>query len=211
VSRVRSAWQLSSEEIFLATSSRVEVIREMDWKISPIARKSAHSVTEFEKDERVLSILAKKEDGELERFDVKEGEEADFQLPGDAVCKWTQIFKPKAKDNREEEAAMKLTADNLFINLFDGEEEPSFDNAKLKHMLALMLERKRLLRLKGKAGEYSVYVHRPTKNEYYVPHVELDPEFFIENQEKLAFLVEGGSASDDSAPRAAPEETKADQ
>jgi len=73
-------------------------------------------------------------------------------------------------------------------------------------MLALMLERKRILRLKGKAGEFSIYVHRPTKNEYRVPRVDLDPEFFIENQEKLAFLVEGGSIEEEPT-KADPAET----
>jgi len=164
----------------------------MDWKISSIARKSAHSERPFEKDERVLSILVKSDDGEYERHDIHEGEEAAYERTGEAICKWTQVFKPKSNDAREEAEAMKLTADNLFMSLFEGEEEPTRDNAKLKHMLALMLERKRILRLKERQGEYSIYVHRPSKTAYPVPIVEVDPEFFLENQEKLAFLVEGG-------------------
>lgn len=159
----------------------------MELHIAPISRKSSFSETAFEKDDRVVSLLARTEE-EVLRLDVLESEEESYELPGDLICRWTQVFKPRSKDGREAQEALKLTADNLFISLFDGEDGPTQENAKLKHLLGLMLERRRLLRVKARDASFTLYIHRPTKNEYAVPNVELDPQFFIENQEKLAFL-----------------------
>ncbi len=169
----------------------------MEWHITPISRKSAFSEAEFEKDDRVVSLLIRT-DEDVIRADVLESEEEGYELPGDLVCRWTQVFKPRSTDDKEAQEAMKLTADNLFISLFEGEDEPTQENAKLKHLLGLMLERRRLLRVKERDSEFTRYIHRPTKLEYSVPNVELDSQFFIENQEKLAFL--GAVSSDEKAP-----------
>lgn len=165
----------------------------MEWHIVPISQKSTSSNVPFQKADRVVSLLIRLEE-DVARADVLESEEESYELPGELICRWTQIFKPRSTEDKEAQEALKLTADNLFISLFDGEEGPSQENAKLKHLLGLMLERRRLLRVKEKDAGYIHYIHRPTKIEYAVPNVELDPQFFIENQEKLAFL--GGAEAD---------------
>ena len=109
--------------------------------------------------------------------------------------------EPRSKDDKEAQEALKLTADNLFISLFEGEDGPSQENAKFKHLLGLMLERRRLLRVKERDAAFTIYIHRPTKNEYAVPNVELDPQFFIENQEKLEFLSPGSGESESPASK----------
>jgi len=183
-------------KIFLAREECGRIVRvHMEWHIAPISRKSAMTDTAFEKDDRVASLLIRQEE-EIVREDVLESEEASFEYEGELICRWTQIHKPRSNEEKEAQEAMKLTADNLFISLFDGEEGPTQENAKLKHLLGLMLERRRLLRVKARDPAFTHYIHRPTKNEYSVPNVELDPEFFIENQEKLAFL--GAAGSEDS-------------
>jgi len=164
----------------------------MKWHISPISRISALSGEAFEKDDRVASLLVRLEE-DIGRIDLKESEESDYQVPGDLICRWIQLFKPRDQHDKEVQEALKLTADNLFVSLFEGEDGPSQENSKLKRLLSLMLERRRLLRLKYKDSGYFWYIHRLSKLEYPVPDVELDPQFFIENQEKLAFL----GASDD--------------
>lgn len=165
----------------------------MEWHITPIGRKSYHSGEEFAKDDPVASALVKTEDAELVRVDVRISEASKVEMPGEVLCRWTQIFKPKANDGREEAEALKLTADNLFISFFEGEEEGSLseENAELKHFLGLMLERRRVLRVKGRTRKYTRYVHRPSKREFLVPAVDLDPQYFLENEEKLSFLVNG--------------------
>ena len=171
----------------------------MEWHISPISRSSAHSGEAFEKDERVASLLVRLED-EVARIDLRESEESDYEISGDLICRWIQLFKPRDQHEKEAQEALKLTADNLFVSLFEGEDGPSQENSKLKRLLSLMLERRRLLRLKNKDSGFLWYIHRPTKDEFPVPDVELDPQFFIENQEKLAFL----GASDDDGPSKMP-------
>ena len=120
------------------------------------------------------------------------------------ICRWIQLFKPRDQHDKEVQEALKLTADNLFVSLFEGEDGPGQENSKLKRLLSLMLERRRLLRLKLKEAGYLWYIHRPSKVEYPVPDVELDPQFFIDNQEKLAFLGtlddEGPAKQAETAP-----------
>lgn len=171
----------------------------MELHIPPVSKKSVASENAFEKDDRVVSLLVRSEE-EAIRFDILESEEESFEFEGDLICRWTLLFKPKSKDDKEAQEALKLTADNLFISLFEGEEGPTQENAKLKHLLGLMLERRRLLRVKERDSAFTLYVHRPSKNEYSVPNVELDPQFFIENQEKLEFLdVSSSTSLDDSS------------
>ncbi len=178
----------------------------MELHIAPISRKSSVTGTAFEKDDRVVSLLIRTE-AEALRVDTLESEEDGYELQGDLICRWTQVFKPRSKHDKEAQEALKLTADNLFISLFEGEDGPTQENAKFKHLLGLMLERRRLLRVKERNSAFTLYIHRPTKNEYAVPNVELDPQFFIENQEKLAFLdiSPPEKPSKSSASKATPE------
>ncbi|MDQ8198119.1 hypothetical protein QEH56_08175 [Pelagicoccus enzymogenes] len=173
----------------------------MEWHITPIARKSFHSHVEFAKDDAIACALVKTEEGELVRVDVLISEANKVEMPGKVLCRWTQKFKPKPTDGKEEEEALKLTADNLFISFFEGEEEGTLseENAELKHFLGLMLERRRVLRVKARTRKYTRYVHRPSKREFLVPAVDLDPKFFLENEEKLAFLVDGADGDEDAS------------
>ncbi len=170
----------------------------MEWHIAPIARKSYLTQAEFLKDDRVGSSLVKVGEGELLRVDALVPEFGELELPGEEVCRWTQIFKPKPSDGREEAEALKLTADNLFLSLFEGEEEGTLsqENAELKHLLGLMLERRRVLRATGRNRSCIRYLHRPSKKTYLVPAVELSPAFFREHMEKLAFIVDGGAGEE---------------
>lgn len=172
----------------------------MELHIAPISRKSNVTENAFEKNDRVVSLLLRTEE-EVVRSDILESEEEGYELPGELICRWTQVFKPRSRDDKEAQEALKLTADNLFISLFEGEDGPSQENAKFKHLLGLMLERRRLLRVKERDAAFTIYIHRPTKNEYAVPNVELDPQFFIENQEKLEFLSPGSSESGSPASK----------
>ena len=73
----------------------------------------------------------------------------------------------------------------------DPNNELSEDDGRLVQFLALMMERKRLIRPKGRNadGTKDVYIHRGTKNLYEVPVGELTPEFFIAVQDQLSILV----------------------
>ena len=101
-------------------------------------------------------------------------------VEGRVACRWVHLYKPKrAGENPERE--LKLTAENLFLTLADPSNELSVEEARLVQFMALMLERKRVLRPKGlnAAGTHQVYEHAGTKGRYEVPAGELSPEFFV--------------------------------
>ncbi len=87
-------------------------------------------------------------DGAIGRCDVRAEHADGFAPPGFVVCRWVQIFK---QASREENTGrlLKLTAENLFLTLADPATELAPENTRLVQFLALLLERKRLLRPKG--------------------------------------------------------------
>lgn len=129
------------------------------------------------------------------RCDVLETEVAGFVAPGPVVCRWAQIYKTRrVQDNPER--ALKLTAESLFLALADPSNERTVENERLLQVLAMMLERKRVLRPKGRtgtgAGARLVYEHAKAKTRHEVAAAELSPEFFRSIQDQLAALVGGG-------------------
>ena len=135
----------------------------------------------------------------ITRADVLESELAGFTTNGTVACRWAQIFKVrKTADNPERN--LKLTAESLFLALSDPVNERSVENERLLQVLAIMLERKRVLRPKGRSGgganARQIYEHAKMKTLHEVQAAELSPEFFLSIQEQLAALVgRGGSAA----------------
>jgi hypothetical protein len=145
----------------------------------------------FVEDERITSLLVRSEaEDTIIRFDVKMGSLEDFEAPGKIACRWIQTFKPRvAADNPERD--LKLTAENLFLTLADPGNELNEEDSRLVQFLALMMERKRLIKPKGVSadGIKTIYEHRGTKGRYEVPMDDLNPAFFIAVQEQLSVLV----------------------
>lgn len=161
----------------------------------------------FVEDERVVSrLLRQEEDGEVIRVDVQAAEEEKLELPpGRVACRWVQAFKPKVVEENPEKD-LKLTAENLFLTLADPQNELSEDDGRLVQFLALMMERKRLIRPRGRNadGTKDVYIHRGTKGLYEVPVGELTPEFFIAVQDQLSILVGSPEEEEESAAAGEP-------
>jgi hypothetical protein len=86
---------------------------------------------------------------------------------------------------------MKLTAENLFVALADPTTEQTPESTRLVQFLALMLERKKLLRPRGRTadGARQIYEHARTKQHFEVPIGDLSPEFFVAVQEQLSVLI----------------------
>jgi hypothetical protein len=168
----------------------------MELNLPPLTPTCFVTGERFVESDRVVSHLVRNESsGEVVRYDVAEAAQADFTAPGRVACRWVQVFKVRAQGyNAERE--MKLTAENIFLTLADPATELSTEDARLVQFLALMLERKRLLRPKGLTanGTKRVYEHAKNKQFYEVPVGDLNPEFFIAVQEQLSVLVGGGGA-----------------
>lgn len=165
----------------------------------------------FADGERVVSLLVRRLDsGEVLRFDLKVASEAQFEQPGRVVCRWVHTYKVRAAaENPERE--LKLTAENLFLTLADPANELSAENVRLVQFLALMLERKRLLKPRGQTpdGARNIFEHVKSKQRYEVPAGELDPEFFLAVQEQLSVLVGGPPAEKRADDAPAPNATGA--
>lgn len=130
------------------------------------------------------------------RHDVAAEEQGKFEPAGPVVCRWVQVFKPR-KAGENPERNLKLSAESLFLALSDPATERTVENERLLQVLAMMLERKRVLRPKGRSGSGAnarqVYEHAKLKSLHEVTAAELSPEFFLSIQEQLAALVGGGS------------------
>ena len=183
----------------------------MELNLQPLAVTCHVTGQPFAEGERVVSFLIRSEtSAEVMRRDVLETAKDQFVPDGFVACRWTHVFKPrKAGENPERE--LKLTAENLFVTLADPSAELAPENERLVQFLALMLERKRLLRPKGTSadGRRAVYEHAKTKQLYEVPAGELNPEFFLSLQEQLGALVGGPKkAEPETASPAAPATTE---
>jgi len=150
---------------------------------------------DFAEGERVVSFLVRDaaQGGAVLRYDVAEVVQADLMAPGPVACRWVQLFKArKAEDNAER--TLKLTAETLFLALSDPANERTMENERLLQVLALMLERKRVLKPKGRSADRRrfVYEHAKLHSLHEIEAAELSPEFFLSIQEQLAVLVGGG-------------------
>lgn len=178
--------------------------------LQPLATTCFVSGEPFTDGARVASFLVRTASMEIVRHDVLESHVADFAPEGFVACRWVQGYKPR-KAGENPDRALKLTAENLFATLADPSTEPTPENTRLLQFLALMLERKKILRPRGKTndGLRQRYEHAKTKQIFEVPVGELTPEFFIAVQEQLTVLVGAPKPKADAqtpAPQPAPAE-----
>lgn len=163
----------------------------MDLNIQPMNQSCAVSGLAFEDGQRVASyLIAPPGAPELLRFDVREEKSGDFQPQGPVVCRWVHLFKAR-RGGDGGDRALKLTTENLFLTLADPLTEPTEENVRLLLFLSLMLERKRILRQRGRTadGNRVRYEHARSKQIFELPATELTPEFFVQVQEQLSVLV----------------------
>jgi len=164
----------------------------MELNLQPLAATSRVSSRPFAEGDRVVSYLVRSVINEIVRYDVLVDEDAGFRPEGFVICRWVHRFKPRnIEDNPER--LLKLTAENLFLTLADPANEPVPGNTPLLQFLALMLERKRILRPRGRTAddERNVFEHLRTHQMYEIAAGDLTPEFFVKIQEQLSVLVGG--------------------
>lgn len=147
---------------------------------------------EFVEGERVMSFLVREASGEVARHDVLVTEMERYERPAFVFCSWALAYKAKRTEENPDRA-MKLTAENLFVTLADPLAEPNDENTPLLQFLALMLERKKVLKPRGLNADKTkqVYEHAKTRLTYEVPAGVLDEAFFVKIQGQLDLLVGG--------------------
>jgi hypothetical protein len=162
----------------------------MEMHLQPLATTCFISGEPFVEGARVASFLVRGPTLEKVRYDVLESHAGQFAPEGFIACRWVQQYKPrKAGENADRE--LKLTAENLFVTLADPTTEPTPENTRLVQFLALMLERKKILKPRGRSadGEKNLLEHTKTKQMFEVPVGDLTPEFFVAVQQQLSVLV----------------------
>lgn len=164
----------------------------MELTLHPLAKTCRISGRAFAEGDRVISRLVREESGEVARHDVLASEDAGYVKPSFIFCTWTLPFKLKRAEENPGRA-LKLTAENLFVTLADPLAEPDEANTPLLQFLALMLERKKILRPRGMTTDRArqVFEHVKTHQRYEIPAGTLDEAFFIKIQGQLDLLVGG--------------------
>ncbi len=111
-------------------------------------------------------------------------------------------YKPRLPGENADRR-LKLTAESLFLTLADPLTEPTEENTRLVRFLALMLERKKILKARGRSadGAKDRYEHAKTKQVFELPAGELNPAFFVAVQAQLGLLV-GAPAVTEATPAA---------
>lgn len=180
----------------------------MELTLHPLAKICRATGRAFVEGDRVISRLVREANGEVQRHDVLASEDAAYQKPEFVFCTWILPFKARRAEENPGRA-LKLTAENLFVTLADPLAEPDEANTGLLQFLALMLERKRVLRPRGVTadGLRNVYEHAKTHQRYEVPTGTLDEAFFVKIQGQLDLLVGGPKRA--AEPAAAPSESAA--
>lgn len=168
----------------------------MELNLQPQADTCFVTQTVFTEGARVVSFLVRDPAaGEFRRYDCLAEAEGTNQPPGEVLCRWTRIFKPRPVGvNAERE--LKLSAESLFLSLTEEGSGDVSENMQLKQFLALMLERKRVLKNRGRSiGGNQVYEHMRSKRMIEVPAGEMDAEFFLSVREKLGLLIKDAPAA----------------
>lgn len=155
----------------------------MDWTVQPFSRKSAATGASFEAGEQVVSFVYKDAKGELQRLDLRHSELETSSLPQNILGRWTHAVKQKAERENAKQKVLP-SAEACFLSLFDEDslDTPSEntllqkDQALLQQLLALMLERKKILRPKETLDGSLVYIHVASQKTYTIPALAYSKE-----------------------------------
>lgn len=175
----------------------------MEWQLKSPSNESLISGKRFEIGDQIVCFLYKNEEGELERMDIASDEIESTELPQNILGCWTHTIKESAgQEEREMQKQTIASSEELFLSFYkqqDGEteaatEEVSEDRDTLKQILALMLERKRILKptTDTRTGEVE-YWHAKSKKNYTVDLSPIPIEKAITLQEQLQMLMGGNT------------------
>lgn len=164
----------------------------MDWQIKTISRKSSRSGEPFVPGDIAISLIyLDPEEGGVARADLHESELAAFGLPGELLGRWRRVIR-EPDDDAAQATDTLASAEDFFFSLYENESAAGVEEREmLKHLLALMLERKRVLRAVGPrqgSGAQS-YLHVKTKRELTVPICKMSRELMLKIQDTLGDLV----------------------
>lgn len=162
----------------------------MEFNFRSVAKISHFEGKAFVPDDKVVSFLYRAGDeGTIERMDLHQEDEGKATLAGPVICRWTHRIREEAQTEAELRKQQMQSSEDLFLALCQenqtAENEPLPETQTLMALLALQLERKRVVRPVGNG----FYLHVKSKVRYRVPNVEFEPEKLLEIQDQLQQLL----------------------
>ena len=144
------------------------------WQIQDFGKQSSITGRDFKDGSEIVCLLYKNNsDGELLRVDLEKAEYNQLKEKDNLILlgKWSRIYSCKKKIVSKEER--KLSAESLFISLYDSEmcSDSLKERNLLKYLFALSLERNRILKSMplNKNVLNQDFVHIKTKQVFNVP------------------------------------------
>jgi hypothetical protein len=166
----------------------------MDFQFRSVADTCALSGRAFVPGDRVWSVLYLAEDGSTARMDLAADQLEAASLPGRQLCKWQVLIREKAETEAQARKAATMGVEELFMQLVDAAEGDAEDpqvvaaRSRMLFLLALQLERRRVLRAHGQGR----YLHIKSKRLIQVPDLDITPELIRQlHQEKDSLPVSG--------------------
>ncbi len=157
-----------------------------------MAKKSGLSDREIKPGDTVVCAVFVDELGNLDRLDAHKDDFDDSKLRGKVIGRWERVVSENPE--ADERAARKMalaSSEDFFVSLFDEGSAVETDEVDVvKQMLALLLERKRILRPQGRASKgVQKYVQVSTKREFSVPQKNLNEELIVKIQNQLGSII----------------------
>jgi hypothetical protein len=104
--------------------------------------------------------------------------------------RWNREVKERGEEEKALRAQLLASREEFFLSLFEDPSDPAGEKAILKHILALLLERRRLIKPAGPAAGGAIpYLHVRTQQVLQVPAVDLQPEDILRVQSTLDLLI----------------------
>lgn len=163
---------------------------EMELNLQSLASQCQVTGDVFAEGDRIVCTLVRLPDDTVSRIDVLESSESDLEWPGEPLCRWTVVFKPTPPvENVEQE--VRLTAENLFLELTSADEDMPAENFSLVQFLSIMLERKRVLRARGQSedGAWKLFAYGPEKTIHRVPVGEITADSLLAIKHQLEAVL----------------------
>lgn len=165
----------------------------MSWHFQSIASTSTLSQSAFLDGEQVVCLIYKDtEKGEIGRADIRSEELNHFELQGELLGRWFQTVK-KIESGQTAARQKVASAEEFFFSLYTsfGDKDSREETNALKYLLALMLERKRVVRVQGKRLREGVqlYIHVKTKQTFNVPITDISADLMVRIQEELGDIL----------------------
>lgn len=163
----------------------------LEWQIKPLAKKSAGG-SDIKPGDTVVCAVFVDSLGNLDRADFLKGEFDPSAIGGKIIGRWERVVGEDPDEGEKMARKMSLaSSEDFFLSLFDDSSEVVAEEADIvKQMLALLLERKRVLRPLGRpSAGVQKYLHPATKREFDVPQRSLDENLIAKIQSQLGSII----------------------